>query len=60
VPATGGSGVNTGGARATSKDEASCGCRIAGSSWAGNLTGLGALGLLIGLRLRRRLRARRG
>jgi hypothetical protein len=56
VPATGGSGVNTGGARATSKDEASCGCRIAGSSWAGNLTGLAALSLLVGLRLGRRSR----
>jgi hypothetical protein len=56
VPATGGSGVNTGGARATSKDEASCGCRIAGSRWAGNLAAVAALGMLVGLRLRRRSR----
>jgi hypothetical protein len=64
VPTTGGTGANQGtaaasGARQTSKEEASCGCRIAGSRWAGNLAAFGALSVLAGLRLRRRSRLTR-
>jgi hypothetical protein len=54
VPNSGGTNNQGTAGRATSGDKSSCGCRMAGSSWAGNLAGLAALGLTLGLGLRRR------